>query len=184
MVIIILGFIIGTSSLLFTNNMARQLREKEQNEVKLWSFAMSKMGEMGPENQVLRQIINANTNIPFVITTGTLDVVTSHLIPERILTNPALLRQKCVEMAAINQYWEIKTWSNDTYYLFYGESNLLRTLVYFPYIQLAIICIFAMFGYITFRSSKQDEQNRVWIGLAKETLPESVSKEMRETLTL
>ena len=168
-VIIILGFIIGTSSLLFTNNMARQLREKEQNEVKLWSFAMSKMGEMGPENQVLRQIINANTNIPFVITTGTLDVVTSHLIPERILTNPALLRQKCVEMAAINQYWEIKTWSNDTYYLFYGESNLLRTLVYFPYIQLAIICIFAMFGYITFRSSKQDEQNRVWIGLAKET---------------
>ena len=40
-VIIILGFIIGTSSLLFTNNMARQLREKEQNEVKLWSFAMS-----------------------------------------------------------------------------------------------------------------------------------------------
>jgi two-component system, sporulation sensor kinase D len=159
-VIIILGFIIGTSSLLFTNNMARQLREKEQNEVKLWSFAMSKMGEMGPENQVLRQIINANTNIPFVITTGTLDVVTSHLIPERILTNPALLRQKCVEMAAINQYWEIKTWSNDTYYLFYGESNLLRTLVYFPYIQLAIICIFAMFGYITFRSSKQDEQNR------------------------
>ena len=151
------------------NNMARQLREKEQNEVKLWSFAMSKMGEMGPENQVLRQIINANTNIPFVITTGTLDVVTSHLIPERILTNPALLRQKCVEMAAINQYWEIKTWSNDTYYLFYGESNLLRTLVYFPYIQLAIICIFAMFGYITFRSSKQDEQNRVWIGLAKET---------------
>ena len=72
-------------------------------------------------------------------------------------------------MAAINQYWEIKTWSNDTYYLFYGESNLLRTLVYFPYIQLAIICIFAMFGYITFRSSKQDEQNRVWIGLAKET---------------
>ena len=67
-VIIILGFIIGTSSLLFTNNMARQLREKEQNEVKLWSFAMSQMGEMGPENQVLRQIINANTNIPFVIT--------------------------------------------------------------------------------------------------------------------
>ncbi len=168
-VIIILGFIIGISSLLFTNNMAKQLREKEQNEVKLWSFAMSKMGEMGPENQVLRQIINANTNIPFVITTGSLDVVTSHLIPERILDNPSLLRQKCIEMASINQYWEIRTWSNDTYYLFYDASNLLRTLVYFPYIQLAIICIFAIFGYITFRSSKQDEQNRVWIGLAKET---------------
>ena len=51
-VIIIVGFVIGISSLLFTNNMARQLREKEQNEVRMWSFAMSKMGEVGPENQI------------------------------------------------------------------------------------------------------------------------------------
>ena len=72
-VIIIVGFIIGLSSLLFTNNMAKQLREKEQNEVRMWSFAMSKMGEVGPENQILRYILNANTNIPFIITTGTLE---------------------------------------------------------------------------------------------------------------
>jgi len=168
-VIIIVGFVIGISSLLFTNNMARQLREKEQNEVRMWSFAMSKMGEVGPENQILRYILNANTNIPFIITTGTLDVVKPHLIPDRILENPVLLRQKLEQMAAANPIMEIKTWSNDTFYLFYDESSLLRTLVYFPYIQLAVICIFAAFGYITFRSSKQDEQNRVWIGLAKET---------------
>lgn len=135
----------------------------------MWSFAMSKMGEVGPENQILRYILNANTNIPFIITTGTLDVVKPHLIPDRILENPVLLRQKLEQMAAANPIMEIKTWSNDTFYLFYDESSLLRTLVYFPYIQLAVICIFAAFGYITFRSSKQDEQNRVWIGLAKET---------------
>lgn len=57
--------------------------------------------------------------------------------------------------------------NNETFYIFYDESRLLKTLVYFPYIQLMIIVVFVTFGYITFRSSKQDEQNRVWIGLAK-----------------
>ena len=128
-VIIIVGFIIGLSSLLFTNNMAKQLREKEQNEVRMWSFAMSKMGEVGPENQILRYILNANTNIPFIITTGTLEVIKPHLIPDRILKNPVLLRQKLEQMAAANPIMEIKTWSNDTFYLFYDESSLLRTLV-------------------------------------------------------
>lgn len=117
-VIIIVGFIIGLSSLLFTNNMAKQLREKEQNEVRMWSFAMSKMGEVGPENQILRYILNANTNIPFIITTGTLEVIKPHLIPDRILKNPVLLRQKLEQMAAANPIMEIKTWSNDTFYLF------------------------------------------------------------------
>ena len=59
--------------------------------------------------------------------------------------------------------------NNETFYIFDHESRLLKTLVYFPYIQLMIIVVFVTFGYITFRSSKQDEQNRVWIGLAKET---------------
>lgn len=167
--IIALGLVIGTTSLIFTNRMAHQLRIKEQNEVAMWSWAMSKMGEVGPENQLLLFIINANTNIPFIVTTGVLQVVESHLIPDRILKNPTLLRQKLEEMSEANHPLEIKTLVGDTYYLFYDESNLLKSLVYFPYVQLTIIFVFAIFGYITFRSSKQDEQNRVWIGLAKET---------------
>jgi signal transduction histidine kinase len=42
-------------------------------------------------------------------------------------------------------------------------------LVFFPYVQLTIILIFAIFAYIAFSSTKQNEQNRVWVGLAKET---------------
>ncbi len=168
-VIIALGLVIGVASLLFTNNMARQLRIKEQKEVAMWSWAINKMGEVGPENELLLFILDANTNIPFVITTGALQVVQSNLIPDRILKNPASLRKKLEEMSAAGHLLEIKTFMGDSYYLFYDESNLLKSLVYFPYVQLTIILVFAIFGYITFRSSKQDEQNRVWIGLAKET---------------
>ncbi|MFR4848759.1 sensor histidine kinase, partial [Alistipes finegoldii] len=61
-------------------------------------------------------------------------------------------------------------WSNDHYHIiFYGRSALLKSLYYFPYVQILVITAFIMLGFIAFRSSKHDEQNRVWIGLAKET---------------
>ena len=167
-VIIVLGMIIGISSLLFTDSMARKLREKEQNEVAIWAAAIRE-NSMSPNNTLLRAIINARNNIPFIVTDGSLKVLHSHLIPEHILNHPNLLREKLTEMSKANLYMEVRTWTNDTYYIFYGESRLLKTLVYFPYIQLAVIIVFIAFSYITFRSTKQDEQNRVWIGLAKET---------------
>lgn len=148
--------------------MAQQLRQKERNEVAMWSLAMSKFGEID-SNPLLYDIINADNNIPYIIINGRLQVESAHLIPERIIQNPELLRKKLVDMSRSNPRLEITMWSNEKYYLFYDDSQLLRRLVYFPYIQLSIIVIFAIFGYITFTSSKQDEQNRVWIGLAKET---------------
>ena len=167
-VIIILGMIIGISSLFFTDRMAQQLRQKEQNEVTLWSFAMSKMKESGANNPLLYFIINTKTSIPFIVTNSRLEVMESHLIPDRVLQHPTLLRKKLEEMA-VNAPLKFSDGNYETYYIFYGESSLLKTLVYFPYIQLGIIIVFVLFGYITFRSTKQDEQNRVWIGLAKET---------------
>ena len=69
--------------------------------------------------------------------------------------------------------------NNETFYIFYDESRLLKTLVYFPYIQLMIIVVFVTFGYITFRSSKQDEQNRVWIGPGQGDGPSSSGRPPR-----
>ena len=169
LVIIVLGLVIGTSSLLFTNNMAQQLREKEQNEAKLWSTAIRQSGLNDPNDPLLREIINSRNNIPFMVIDGSLQVYHSHLIPEHVLNHPNLLRKKIDEMILLNKFLPIQTIDNEVYYLIYGESRLLKMLVYFPYIQLAIIIVFIAFGYITFRSTKQDEQNRVWIGLAKET---------------
>lgn len=61
-------------------------------------------------------------------------------------------------------------WSSQHYHIiFYGKSALLKSLYYFPYVQLLVITAFIALGFIAFRSSKHDEQNRVWIGLAKET---------------
>ena len=159
---------IGVSSLLFTNNMAVQLREKEKNEVDIWVAAFRELGA-DPGNPLLLSIITTRNNIPFVLIDRDQRVIASHLIPEHILNHPDLLNQKLVELAEINPRIKVETLYNETFYIFFDESKLLKSLTYFPYIQLLVIIVFVLFGYIALRSTKQDEQNRVWIGLAKET---------------
>ena len=168
LVVIAVGLVIGVSSLLFTNNMAAQLREKEKNEVDIWVAAFRELGA-DPGNPLLLSIITTRNNIPFVLIDRDQRVIASQLIPEHILNHPDLLNQKLVELAEINPRIKVETLYNETFYIFFDESKLLKSLTYFPYIQLLVIIVFVLFGYIALRSTKQDEQNRVWIGLAKET---------------
>ncbi|MFI3265836.1 MAG: HAMP domain-containing sensor histidine kinase [Rikenellaceae bacterium] len=168
-IIIIVGAIIAITSLIVTGRMAEQLRSKEKNEVALWSYAMCRVGEIEHTNPMLTYIVNTRNNIPFIVTNETLKVESSHLIPENIIKHPDKLRTKLEQMASENQPLEVQTWTGETFYIFFESSNLLKTLVYFPFVQIGVIAIFVLFGFITVRTSKQDEQNRVWIGLAKET---------------
>lgn len=54
-------------------------------------------------------------------------------------------------------------------YVFYKDSELLSQLRYYPYVQLIVISCFALIAYFAFSYSRRAEQNRVWVGLAKET---------------
>lgn len=170
-VAIVVGVTLVTLSLLFTNDMACRLREKEQHEVALWVHAMERVMSDSSNDPFVEDILSQRNNIPFIITNQDLKILYSHLIPEEIVNHPDRLRKK------INQFTEENTpitiqyyWGNDhKHIIFFGQSQLLKTLYWFPYIQLSVIAIFILLGFIAFRSTKQDEQNRVWIGLAKET---------------
>jgi signal transduction histidine kinase len=61
-------------------------------------------------------------------------------------------------------------WTNaHNHIIFYGHSLTLQTLYIFPYIQILIIVVFVFVVFVAFRSLKQSEQSRIWVGLAKET---------------
>ena len=174
-VVIIVGVLLGALSIIYTNKMAQRLKEKEQHDVALWAHAMERVNRDvlgGSLNDPLVQDIMSNgNNIPFIITDENLQVLQAHLVPERILQHPDRLRRRIDKFTEENTPLPIRfLWSADHYHIiFYGRSNLLKSLFYFPYVQLLVITTFILLGYIAFRSSKQDEQNRVWIGLAKET---------------
>ena len=174
-VVIFVGLALGVLSLLYTNKMAQRLKEKEQHDVVLWTHAMERANRdvMGNSLQdpLIQDIINNSNNIPFIITDENLKVHYSHLVPDEILDHPDKLRRQIDRFTDENppvqiRYW----WSSDHYHIiFYGQSALLKSLYYFPYIQLLVITAFILLDFVAFRSTKHDEQNRVWIGLAKET---------------
>jgi len=163
--IIFIGLIIGISSILYTNSLARQLRIKEQEEVRNWSDFMQSYSKFNGSDPFLLYL---EGNIPYIITDENLNVQRVHRIKRSVVNNHKLLRKKMVQFANLGNYREFKI-NRWTYYIFFDQSSLQKALYYFPYLQMGIIGIFAIFAYLTFSSTKHDEQNRVWIGMAKET---------------
>ena len=174
-IVLLSGIALVGISLLITNRMADSLREKEQHDVELWAAAMERINRdaMGDYtgDPLIGAIVNNRNNIPFIITDENLNVVSYHLIPEKVAQDPEHLHRILDRMSRDNtpivvRFW----WTNEhNHIIFYGRSTTLMMLYIFPYIQMLLIIIFVIVIFIAFRSTKQDEQNRVWIGLAKET---------------
>ncbi len=171
-IMIVIGGILVLFTLIFTNDMAKKLREKEQGDVELWAHTMEYISQerFVRHDPFLTDMLSKSQNIPFILTDEDLNVLTSHLIPSDIIEHPVKLREKIDELSKLNEPKVVQLrWANHRHLLFYGNSSLLMTLYLFPYIQVLLIIAFAFLCVVAFSSSKQDEQNRVWIGLAKET---------------
>ncbi|MBO5878647.1 MAG: HAMP domain-containing histidine kinase [Alistipes sp.] len=174
-VVIVIGVVLAALSLVYTYKLADILRQKEQNDVNLWVAAMERVSREAFGNYLvdplISHIVSTHNNIPFIITDEDLNLVMSNRIDEDILKDPERFRHKLNELTEENTPRTVHLmWpSNRSHIIFYGRSDLLTALYYFPYVQWLIIFIFLIFTYIALQSTKQDEQNRVWIGLAKET---------------
>ena len=174
-IVLLSGVALVSVSLIITNRMANSLREKEKHDVELWAAAMERINRdaMGDYtgDPLIGAIVNNRNNIPFIITDENLNVVSYHLIPEQVVQSPEHLHKVLDRMSNDNtpivvRFW----WTNEhNHIIFYGRSTTLMMLYIFPYIQMLLIIVFVIVIFIAFRSTKQDEQNRVWIGLAKET---------------
>ena len=169
------GLILAVVSLFFTKKLADVLRQKEQHDVELWVAAMERVSREAFGNYLvdplISHIVSTQNNIPFIITDENLNLVMSNRIDEEVLKDPERFRQKLDELTEENtpSTVRIRWTTGHSHIIFYGRSQLLTALYYFPYLQWLIIAIFLLFTYIALQSTKQDEQNRVWIGLAKET---------------
>ena len=174
-VVLVLATIFIAVSLLLTNRMAEALHHKEKHDVELWAAAMERVNRdaMGDyiNDPLVASIINNRNNIPFIITDENLRVISYHLIPHEVIESPERLHRVLDRMAKDNTPIVVKFWWTNAHnhIIFYGHSFTLHLLYIFPYIQIFIIVVFVLVVFMAFRSMKQSEQSRVWVGLAKET---------------
>ena len=163
------GALIVLTSLVYTNYLSGQLAAEERNKVRIWARAMEQLNEPLSEEceqckdlTLLLEIIQSNKSIPVIQVSdaGTIIDAVNFGTDDR-----EALQQELESMREDGQE-PIEGFGNA---LFYKESNILQQLRYFPFIQLILIGAFIGFGYLGFSSARRAEQNRVWVGMAKET---------------
>lgn len=178
-IVIVIGSIIASLSFLYSSYIARELATKEKQEIQLWARAVSLQNRslQNPfdtraqiEGQVLLSVVAATTSIPAIMTDQYLKVIDFQNINPEIIENTETLKKELEDMSRSGrQPIEITAGDGRRYTVYYNDSALLKSLYFFPIIQFLVIGIFILLIFITYRSSKDNEQNKVWVGLAKET---------------
>lgn len=111
---------------------------------------------------------SASVPLLFMDSTKT-EVIESKDIDEAVIVDPELLKAKLEEMADANEPIKINIPGEGVRYVFFEESYVVATMQYFPVIQLILIAVFLVVAYLVFSSFRRAEQDRVWVGMAKET---------------
>lgn len=156
--------------LYYSNRLAHSLGEEERSKMELWADAYHQLlvDEGDTDLSLVLKIINDNTTIPVFYTEadGTLLGCNNMTIPADTATFIAAKRQELSEKGNV---FEIRISDDWTQYLYYDQSILLQQLHYYPYVQLAAVIVFILLFYYMLMSRKRAEQNRIWVGLSKET---------------
>ncbi|WP_162427997.1 ATP-binding protein [Pontibacter pudoricolor] len=177
-IVVIIALIIGAATITYTNILVSKLSEREQELVQLYAKGLRYMISAPSDDNIVfieEEILSANTTVPVILTDEKENILDSKNIdiPENIADDPAkvneLLQRQIKKMKAQHAPIVVPWAEGSVNYVFYKDSDLLSQLRYYPYVQLMVIACFALMAYFAFSYSRKAEQNRVWVGLAKET---------------
>lgn len=119
-------------------------------------------------NAFNRELITDSQLVPVVLITKENDSLIASNLPAK-KTDAVHLDRTIKELAAMNDPLELSFSNRKTIELYFDDSQELRQLQYYPYIQFLIIGLFILIAYLMFNTFRKAEQNQVWAGMAKET---------------
>lgn len=176
--LIVSALFISAASLIYSHYLTRALYVEEVGKMDVWAQAMRSLAtadEHTDLNLVLK-VINSNHTIPVVVTDAHGTILTQrNLHPEP--SGPDSLQQLQQVAARMRQQGEVLRMDlaatgnapHEYIYIAYQESVLLRQLTIYPYVQLVVVAIFFGVAVAALLAAKRAEQNRVWVGLSRET---------------
>ena len=171
--LLLLAVTIGIGSFLYTNWLVKKMANEERKNVELWAEATQKLinTDISSNQDItfLVDIINRNTTIPIITTDGQDNILDAKNINYTEENKDRILVRELKKMKEENPRITISVSTTETQYLHYRDSVLLENLKYYPLIQFAVIFLFILVAYLAFSSSRNAEQNQVWVGMSKET---------------
>lgn len=187
-VLIIVSIILVGNFLYFSNNLVKDLSEQERDRMQIWADATKELVTMSAATDsastanvnFLLSIIEANDNIP-VLLVDEEDNILLHrnfTLPDIAdslgfyglsAKNETFLADKLQNLKGSSNRIDIQIDKDIVQYLYYEDSTLLRRLQFYPYVLLGVLIVFILVVYFALISIKKAEQNKVWVGLSKET---------------
>jgi len=144
-------------------------KEDERIKMEWWAEAQKTLNKDDGELNLTLEIISKNTTIPIIMTNQNNQFIGAVNIDEDYENNPEKIKTLIERFKSENTPIEISFDDNDTRLLYYGNSNLLKKLKYYPIALLLIILLFALLIFNFYRTDKYATQNKLWAGMAKET---------------
>ncbi len=172
-ILLLIGAItFGFWSLVYTNKLVRTLQREETKKIKQYAEALKLQLTIDEENQdafnFIKDIIKNNETIPVIYTDDKGNLIDFVNIDPEKIKDPAYFKEKLEDMKATHTPIVIE-FEGMKNYIYYETSTILNLLSIYPYVQLIIISLFIFVSYLAFNSSRKSEQNRIWVGMAKET---------------
>ena len=160
-------------SLLYTDNLAKNLKEDERSKVALWAEATRLIATLEVEDETdvtyALSVIRANNTIPVIVTLEDGTVIAHRNIDSASAEDKVYIQDQIKGMKAANEPIIAGLYEDQNIIIYYENSIFFTKLKLYPYAQLIIIAVFLLVSYYAFSYAKRSEQNQVWVGMSKET---------------
>ncbi len=172
----------------FSNDLVTDLSEQERDRMQIWADATKELATMSYADSTavtnvnfLLSIIEANDNIPVLLVDENDNILLhrNFKLPDPSDSlgglydisprNKEFLEGKLKNLKKTSNVIDIQIDDGITQHLYYEDSTLLRRLLFYPYVLLGALVVFVLVVYFALVSIKKAEQNKVWVGLSKET---------------
>ena len=170
-IILVFALLFVGTSVWFTQRLSRQFAEIEKQRMEVWAEATRQLviADENTDISLYSSIIEANTTIPVYMTDADFHVILTRNVPEPKKDVEAFYQDKIEHLRESQTPIEVHVSPGVTQYIFYEESSLLRQLRFFPWVQMLVVLSFIALLVTYIITSYRNEQNRVWVGLTKET---------------
>ncbi|MGB0523912.1 MAG: sensor histidine kinase [Flammeovirgaceae bacterium] len=184
LVIVCLALVIGLASIIYTNSLVTQLAEREKNKIELFKRAQEIVIASSGSSEALTflfdKVIGENHSIPVILIEEGGTIPDEGKLPyHRNIDFPkkasdeakrAILRKELKVMKEEYKPLNIKVEEvGINQFIYFRNSSLITQLKYYPFVQLTALALLAGLAYVIFSTTRKSEQNRLWVGLAKET---------------
>ena len=174
--LVVAAILIAVASLLVSRSLTHDLAEQEKSKMQVWAEAMKSLSaaDENTDLSLVLKVLDENHTIPVVVLNNE-GVVTEYRNIEMKARNTkdsiAFITSYGQQMKASGQVIRISLSKNHHDYIdvCYDDSLMLKRIAVYPYVQLGVVLLFVIVAIFALLTSKRAEQNKVWVGLSKET---------------